>query len=209
MLCASPLFASANDRTTSDTSSNSGSHSDPAPAPAERSDPAPAPVERSDSAPAPVDRSAPAPVERAVPAPVTNAPSDRAETRPVPQPPGRGPVQPLPPYQRQVPTQPGGGSGHKPKPNPHQYSNPSQSNDDETDTTEANSNASRVAPGAIGAQLLHAYGLRQTLCGAPNLVEIVRPGASEICAFPNNVIGPGRYQVDPATLMLYPAQPSD
>ncbi|HEY5348689.1 MAG TPA: hypothetical protein VIJ64_03120, partial [Candidatus Lustribacter sp.] len=59
-----------------------------------------------------------------------------------------------------------------------------------------------VEPDTPGAQLLEEYDLTQTLCGPPNLVEIFGPDGSEICAFPNDLVGPGQYQVDPTTLTL-------
>jgi hypothetical protein len=59
-----------------------------------------------------------------------------------------------------------------------------------------------VEPGSPGAQLLQAYGLTQTPCGPPNLVEIVGPGASEICALPTDHVAPGVYHVDVQTLTL-------
>jgi hypothetical protein len=66
-----------------------------------------------------------------------------------------------------------------------------------------------VADGSPGAQLLEAYQLTQTPCGPPNLVEIYGPDGSEICAFPNNLVAPGVYYVDPDTLTLYSAPPQN
>jgi hypothetical protein len=57
-----------------------------------------------------------------------------------------------------------------------------------------------------GSQLLANYGLQQTDCNQPNLVDISGPDGSEICAYPNNEVGPGQYQVDPSTLSLVSAQ---
>jgi hypothetical protein len=59
-----------------------------------------------------------------------------------------------------------------------------------------------VAPDSPGAQLLNDYGLTQTSCNADNLVVIDGPDGSVICAFPNNLVGPGTYTVDPTTLTL-------
>ena len=59
-----------------------------------------------------------------------------------------------------------------------------------------------VQPETPGAELLAEYGLTQTPCGPPNLVEIFGPDGSEICAYPNDLVGPGQYQVDPQTLTL-------
>jgi hypothetical protein len=53
-----------------------------------------------------------------------------------------------------------------------------------------------------GAQLLQNYGLQQTECGPPNLVVIWGPDNSVICAYPNNLVAPGNYQIDPTTLTL-------
>lgn len=59
-----------------------------------------------------------------------------------------------------------------------------------------------VQPGYPGADLLANYGLTQTDCDQPNLVDIYGPDGSEICAYPNDMVGPGAYSVDPATLTL-------
>jgi hypothetical protein len=60
----------------------------------------------------------------------------------------------------------------------------------------------QVQPSSPGAQLLQAYGLQQTPCGPPNLVVIYGPNNSVICAFPNNLVAPGVYSVDPSTLTI-------
>ena len=61
----------------------------------------------------------------------------------------------------------------------------------------------QVQPLTPGAQLLQDYGLTQTPCGPPNLVVIWGPDAnSVICAFPNQMVAPGNYDVDPSTLTL-------
>jgi hypothetical protein len=57
-------------------------------------------------------------------------------------------------------------------------------------------------PDTPGYDLLQQYGLTQTPCGQPNLVEIFGPDGSEICAYPNALVGPGQYDVDPTTLTL-------
>ncbi len=59
-----------------------------------------------------------------------------------------------------------------------------------------------VQPSSPGAQLLANYGLQQTDCDQDNLVQIFGPDGSEICAYPNDEVGPGQYQVDPSTLSL-------
>lgn len=60
----------------------------------------------------------------------------------------------------------------------------------------------QVAPSSPGSQLLANYGLTQTDCNQPNLVDITGPDGSEICAYPNDQVGPGQYNVDPSTLSL-------
>jgi hypothetical protein len=59
-----------------------------------------------------------------------------------------------------------------------------------------------IAPSSPGAELLQNYGLTQTECGPPNLVVIWGPDNSVICAYPNNLVGPGNYELDPATLTI-------
>jgi hypothetical protein len=68
----------------------------------------------------------------------------------------------------------------------------------------------QIQPLTPGAQLLQNYGLTQTPCGPPNLVIIWGPGDSVICAYPNDLVSAGNYQVDPTTLTLVsaPAQPA-
>jgi hypothetical protein len=60
----------------------------------------------------------------------------------------------------------------------------------------------QVEPDSPGAQLLQNYGLQQTPCGQDNLVVIWGPDNSVICAFPNDTVGPGNYDLDPTTLSL-------
>jgi hypothetical protein len=60
----------------------------------------------------------------------------------------------------------------------------------------------QVQPNSPGAQLLMNYQLTQTPCGPPNLVVIYGPNDSVICAFPNNIVAPGVYSVDPSTLTI-------
>ena len=57
-----------------------------------------------------------------------------------------------------------------------------------------------------GAQLLQNYGLQQTPCGPPDLVVIWGPDNSVICAYPNDLVAPGNYEVDPSTLNLISQQ---
>jgi hypothetical protein len=59
-----------------------------------------------------------------------------------------------------------------------------------------------VGASSPGAQLLDDYGLTQTQCGPPNLVVIWGPDNSVICAYPNDVVSAGIYELDPATLTL-------
>jgi hypothetical protein len=65
----------------------------------------------------------------------------------------------------------------------------------------------QVEPDSPGAQLLQNYGLQQTPCGADNLVVIWGPDNSVICAFPNDTVGPGNYDLDPTTLSLVSESP--
>ena len=220
--------SSSSDRGGSSSSSGGGGdHSAPAPAavdrsapasaPVERSAPAPAPIER--SAPAPVERSAPGPVERSAPAPVTNAPAQGSGTQPLPRPPGHGPVQPLPRYQARMPVRTASSGNGNTQSAPSTQQDSSQWDWDNGDAWVGTnvywgdgfwgplvaglaSSAYNVAPGSPGAQLLQAYGLTQTPCGPPNLVEILGPGASEICTYPNDHVAPGVYRIDPQTLTL-------
>jgi hypothetical protein len=60
----------------------------------------------------------------------------------------------------------------------------------------------QVEADSPGAQLLQDYGLQQTPCGPPDLVAIWGPDNSVICAYPNDTVAPGNYQVDPATFTL-------
>ncbi|HUA09039.1 MAG TPA: hypothetical protein VMA98_07160 [Candidatus Acidoferrales bacterium] len=60
----------------------------------------------------------------------------------------------------------------------------------------------QVSPGTPGATLLGDYGLTQTPCGPPDLVVIWGPDNSLICAYPNNLVAPGTYDIDPTTLTL-------
>ena len=60
----------------------------------------------------------------------------------------------------------------------------------------------QIAPSSPGAQLLADYGLQQTPCGPPNLVVIWGPENSVICAYPNNLVAPGNYELDPSTLTI-------
>ncbi|MFY9663523.1 MAG: hypothetical protein WAK19_03635 [Candidatus Cybelea sp.] len=41
-----------------------------------------------------------------------------------------------------------------------------------------------------------------TSCVPPNLVVIWGPDDSVICAYPNNLVAPGNYKRDPATLTI-------
>jgi hypothetical protein len=59
-----------------------------------------------------------------------------------------------------------------------------------------------VQQSSPGAQLLQQYGLTQTTCDQANLVDITGPDGGEICAYPNNMVSPGQYSVDPSTLSL-------
>jgi hypothetical protein len=60
----------------------------------------------------------------------------------------------------------------------------------------------QVEPDSPGAQLLENYGLAQTPCGQQNLVVIWGPDNSVICAYPNDLVAAGNYELDPTTLTL-------
>ena len=60
----------------------------------------------------------------------------------------------------------------------------------------------QTQPSSPGAQLLQNYGLQQTECGPPNLVVIWGPDNSVICAYPNDLVAPGNYELDPETLSI-------
>jgi hypothetical protein len=64
----------------------------------------------------------------------------------------------------------------------------------------------QIEPNSPGAQLLANYGLQQTPCGPPNLVAIWGPDNSVICAYPNSLVGPGNYELDPSTLTIVSQQ---
>ncbi len=195
-LCAvSPMFASASDHTSSSSSSSDT---------------------RSDSAPAPAERSAPAPAEHAVTSPATNVSSNQAAAQP-PRPPRRVPVQPSPRYQPHPPVHNNQNSNGQPANNSNEDSSEwdwdygaawvgstSYWGDGFWGPLVAGLSASAyiVGPGSPGAQLLQSYGLTQTPCGPPNLVEILGPGASEICAIPTDHVPPGVYHVDTQSLTL-------
>ena len=65
----------------------------------------------------------------------------------------------------------------------------------------------QAEPDSPGAQLLQDYGLQQTDCGPPDLVVIWGPDNSVICAFPNDTVAPGNYDVDPSTFSLVSGSP--
>ena len=65
----------------------------------------------------------------------------------------------------------------------------------------------QLEPDSPGWQLLQDYQLQQTPCGPPDLVVIWGPDDSVVCAYPNNIVGPGNYDVDPATFGLVSASP--
>jgi hypothetical protein len=60
----------------------------------------------------------------------------------------------------------------------------------------------QIMPSSPGATLLNNYHLTQTPCGPPNLVVIFGPNNSVICAYPNNIVAPGNYNLDTSTLSL-------
>jgi hypothetical protein len=60
----------------------------------------------------------------------------------------------------------------------------------------------QVQPSSPGATLLSNYHLTQTQCGPPNLVVVYGPNNSVICAYPNDLVSAGNYNLDTATLSL-------
>jgi hypothetical protein len=66
----------------------------------------------------------------------------------------------------------------------------------------------QTEPSSPGAKLLASYQLRQTPCGAPNLVVIYGPNNSVICAYPNNLVGAGNYSVNSQTLTIVSQNPA-
>jgi hypothetical protein len=60
----------------------------------------------------------------------------------------------------------------------------------------------QVQPSSPGATMLSNYHLTQTQCGPPNLVVIFGPNNSVICAYPNDLVSAGNYNLDTATLSL-------
>jgi hypothetical protein len=69
-------------------------------------------------------------------------------------------------------------------------------------TTHETVTSYQVQPSSPGATLLSNYGLTQTQCGGPNLVNIYGPNNSAICAYPNNTVSAGNYSVNPSTLTI-------
>jgi len=63
-------------------------------------------------------------------------------------------------------------------------------------------NSYQVTADSPGAELLANYHLTQTPCGPPDLVVIFGPDTSAICAYPNDLVSPGEYSIDPSTLTL-------
>lgn len=150
--------------------------------------------------------------------PARSAPASRTlppEHQPV-RPPGTMPVQPLPIYRARTPV-----TNKHPVPNPNNYQlwgwnggsawigyDGYWGNGFWGPLAYGLSAASYlVTAGSPGAKLLQAYELTQTPCGPPNLVEIYGPDGSEICAFPNALVAPGQYDIDPDTLTLYSSPP--
>jgi hypothetical protein len=60
----------------------------------------------------------------------------------------------------------------------------------------------QVQPSSPGATLLSNYKLTQTQCGTPNLVVIYGPNNSVICAYPNDIVSAGNYNVDSSNLSI-------
>jgi hypothetical protein len=72
-------------------------------------------------------------------------------------------------------------------------------NDDQNHVTYPSYQVEQDSP---GAQLLENYGLAQAPCGPDNLVVIWGPDNGVICAYPNDLVAPGDYELDPTTLTL-------
>jgi hypothetical protein len=60
----------------------------------------------------------------------------------------------------------------------------------------------QVAQGSPGAQLLANYDLSQTPCGPPDLVVLYGPDGGTICAYPNDQVPPGPYNISESSLTL-------
>jgi hypothetical protein len=60
----------------------------------------------------------------------------------------------------------------------------------------------QVQPSSPGATLLSNYHLTQTQCGPPNLVVIYGPNNGIICAYPNDLVSAGNYNVNASNLSL-------
>ena len=60
----------------------------------------------------------------------------------------------------------------------------------------------QVQPSSPGATLLSNYHLTQTQCGPANLVVVYGPNNSVICAYPNDMVTAGNYNLDTSTLSL-------
>jgi hypothetical protein len=72
-------------------------------------------------------------------------------------------------------------------------------------TTHETVTSYQVQPSSPGATLLSNYGLTQTQCGGPNLVNIYGPNNSAICAYPNNTVSAGNYSVNTSNLTIVSA----
>lgn len=60
----------------------------------------------------------------------------------------------------------------------------------------------QVEPNSPGATLLANYQLTQVPCGPPDLVVIFGPDNSVICAYPNNLVSAGEYDLDAQQLTI-------
>jgi hypothetical protein len=69
-------------------------------------------------------------------------------------------------------------------------------------TTHTTYTSYQVEPNSPGATLLKNYGLTQTQCGPPDLVQIYGPNDSVICALPNGTVTAGDYDLDAQQLTL-------
>ena len=195
LFVASPSCAAASDHgssSSSSDSSNSNTRSDSAPAPSHADS---GPVSRPDPISRPIDPGQPS------------------------RPPNSPPVQPLPRYQAKTPGKVASSNTSTQNSPPDQSDWYAWSWDNDLAWSVAPSywgdgfwgplafglgaSAYLAAQGSPGYRLLQDYGLQQTPCGPPGLVEIIGPNDSEICASPNAFVAAGVYYVDVSMLTLY------
>jgi hypothetical protein len=69
-------------------------------------------------------------------------------------------------------------------------------------TTHETVTSYQVQPDSPGATLLKNYSLTQTTCEAEDIVVIYGPQNSVICAYPNQYVAAGTYDLDPSKLTI-------